>query len=198
MRLTLSSEGVRNTVMTNENGQVLYKTSTPYRFGTRMTTLYKVVPNTDPDDMRDHLETIGEIEWHLMSSSVMRLHGREMMTDTFIPSHGFTRRKRTFTGPDGLSYRWDMDFRIVRLSRDDASRQELARSHRRSLGIIGPKKDPSLDVDPSLMHMLDMVVLTFIYVEKLRRDKEKRTKRSSFGRNPHRVRGLGYMCPNKM
>ncbi|KAI5989990.1 hypothetical protein EDD15DRAFT_2370319 [Pisolithus albus] len=205
MRLTLSSEGVRNTVMTNENGQVLYKTSTPYRFGTRTTALYKVVPNADPDDMRDHLETIGEIEWHLMSSSVMRLHGREMMTDTFIPSHGFTRRKRTFTGPDGLSYRWDMDFRIVRvrtypkksydfpaltglvwvldaqLSRDDASRQELARSHRRSLGIIGPKKDPSLDVDPSLMHMLDMVVLTFIYVEKLRMDKEKRAKHSNGG-----------------
>lgn len=181
MRLILSSEGVRNTTMTNENGQVLYKTSTPLRFGVRTTTLYKVVPNADPDDMRDHLEAIGEIEWNLMGPSVFRLHGQKMTTDTFIPRHGIRGRKRTFTGPDSLPYRWDMDFKIVRLSRDDATRQELARSHRRSLGVIGPRRDPSLDVDPSLMHMLDMIVLTFIYVEKLRRDKEKRAKRSNGG-----------------
>ncbi|KAI6012970.1 hypothetical protein EDC04DRAFT_2760228 [Pisolithus marmoratus] len=162
MRLTLSSEGVRNTIMTNEEGQVLYKTSTPFRFGTRTTTLYKVIPNIDPDDMQDHMEAIGEIEWNLIRPSIMRLHGQEMMTNTFIPRHGFRGRKRTFTGPDGLPYRWDMDFKIVRLSRNDATRQELARSYRRSLGIIGPRRDPSLDVDP----------------KKLRMDKEEQAKRS--------------------
>lgn len=181
MHLVLSAESVRNTIMTNENGQVLYKTSTPFSIGTRTTTFYKVVPNSDPDDMQDHLEAIGEIEWNLMGSSVMRLHGQEMMTDTFIPRHGITGRKRTFMGPDGFSYRWDMDFRVVRLSRNDATRQELARSHRRSLGIIGPRRDPSLDVDPSLMHMLDIVILTFVYVEKLRMDKEKRVRRNNGG-----------------
>ncbi|KAI6101918.1 hypothetical protein F5141DRAFT_1008601 [Pisolithus sp. B1] len=204
MRLTLSSEGVRNTTMTNEDGQVLYKTSTPFRFGARTTTLYKVVPNTDPDDMRDHLERIGEIEWNLIGSSVMRLRGQEMMTDTFIPRHGIRgrwythrlrhasielmffqlHRKRTFEGPDGLPYRWDMDFKFVRLSRDDTTRQELARSYRRSLGIIGPRRDPFLDVDLNLMHMLDTVVLTFVYVEKLRMDKEKRAKRNHGGGGP--------------
>lgn len=91
---------------------------------------------------------------------------------TFVHLH----RKRTFTGPDSLPYRWDMGFKFVRLSRDDATRQELARFHRRRLGIIGSKRDPSLDVDPSLMHMLDTVVLTFIYVEKLRMDKERRSR----------------------
>ncbi|KAI5989972.1 hypothetical protein EDD15DRAFT_2283066 [Pisolithus albus] len=176
MRLILSSEGVRNTTMTNEDGQVLYKTSTPLRFGVRTTTLYKVVPNADPDDMQDHLKAIGEIEWHAMGPSILRLHGQEMTTDTFIPRHGIRGRKRTFKGPDGFPYRWDMDFKFVRLSRNDATRQELARFHRRRLGIIGSKRDPFLDVDPSLMHMLDMVVLTFVYVEKLRMDKERRSR----------------------
>ena len=92
MRLTLSSESVRNTVMTNENGQVLYKTSTPFRLGVRTTTIYKVVPNTNPNDMQDHLDAIGEIEWHLFGTSIMRLHGEEMKTDQFIPRHGFTGR----------------------------------------------------------------------------------------------------------
>ncbi|KAI6014648.1 hypothetical protein EDC04DRAFT_655381 [Pisolithus marmoratus] len=179
MRLTLSSERVQNTIMTNEEGQVLYKTSTPFRLGTRTTTLYKVVPNTDPDDMQDHMEAIGEIEWHLIHPSKMRLHGQEMMSNTFIPRHGLEGRKRTFTGPDDLPYRWDMDFRIVRLSRDDSTRQELARSHRRSFGIIGSKRDPSLNVDPSLTHILDTVVLTFVYVEKLRMDKEEEAYQSA-------------------
>ncbi|KAI6014649.1 hypothetical protein EDC04DRAFT_2578696 [Pisolithus marmoratus] len=199
MHLTLSSERVRSTIMTNEEGQVLYKTSTPFRLGTRTTTLYKAVPNTDSDDMQDHMEAIGEIEWHLIHPSKMRLHGQEMMTNTFIPRHGFRGRKRTFTGPDGLPYRWDMDFKIVRvrtclndflyssaltcpgtqLSRNDATRQELARSHRRRLGIIGPRRDPSLDVDPGLMNILDTIILTFVYVEKLRRDKEEQAKQSS-------------------
>ncbi|KAI5986748.1 hypothetical protein F5J12DRAFT_868060 [Pisolithus orientalis] len=150
--------------MTNENGQVLYKTSTPFCFGTRMTTLYKVVPNSDPDDMWDHLEVIGEIEWRFSGPSVMRLHGQEMMTDTFIPRHGIRGRKCMFMGPDDLPYRWDMGFRIVRLSCNDTTCQELAWSHRQGLSIIGPKRGPSLDVDPSLMHMLDMVILTFIFV----------------------------------
>ena len=58
------------------------------------------------------------------------------------------------------------------LSRDDETGQELARSHRRSYGIIGSKQDPYLEIHPDLGHILDMVVLTFIYVEKLRMDVE--------------------------
>ncbi|KAI5991709.1 hypothetical protein F5J12DRAFT_861540 [Pisolithus orientalis] len=176
MHLVLSAESVRNTIMTNENGQVLYKTSTPFSIGTRTTTFYKVVPNSDPDDMQDHLEAIGEIEWNLMGSSVMRLHGQEMMTDTFIPWHGITGRKHTFMGPDGFSYRWDMDFRVVRVCAGlNIFPHFLALTGfgTQFLGIIGPRRDPSLDVDPSLMHMLDIVILTFVYVEKLRMDKEK-------------------------
>ncbi|KAG6330804.1 hypothetical protein ID866_8288 [Astraeus odoratus] len=177
MRLTLSSERVLHAVMTNEDGQVLYKTVTPlFRLGTRTTTLYKVVPNPDPSDMQDYLEAIGEIEWHWFGSSIMRLHGREMRTGEFIPRHGVLGRKRTFIGSDGRSYRWDMKFRVVVLSTNDDSRKELARSHRRSLGIIGPKKEPSLDIHEDLMHMLDLVMLTFVYVEKLRMDKEERSR----------------------
>ncbi|KAL4065945.1 hypothetical protein V8B97DRAFT_1066417 [Scleroderma yunnanense] len=179
MRLTLSSESVRNTVMTNEDGQVLYRTSTPFRLGVRTTTIFKVVPNTNPSDMQDHLEAIGEIKWHLFGPSMMRLNGREMNTDQFIPRHGFTGRKRTFMGPDARSYRWDMLYNVVVLSHNDDTRRELARSHRRSLGIIGPRREPSLDIHSDLMPMLDTVVLTFVYVEKLRMDKEERRKRAA-------------------
>ena len=89
MRLVLSIERVRNTVMTNEEGQVIYKTSTPFRLGTRTTTLYKDVPNEDPEDMLDSFEAIGEIVWHVIGPSMMRLHGEEMKMNQFIPRKGF-------------------------------------------------------------------------------------------------------------
>lgn len=57
--------------------------------------------------------------------------------------------------------------------RDDESKTEVARHHRGSLGIVGPKGKPHLDIDPDVMHMLDLIILTFVYVEKLRMGKEK-------------------------
>ncbi|KAF9232128.1 hypothetical protein BU15DRAFT_55372, partial [Melanogaster broomeanus] len=91
---------------------------------------------------------------------------------------------RTFTGPDGLPYRWDMLFRVVVLSLDDESRSEIARYHRATVGIIGKKRKASLEIAPQAEHMLDLVILTFIYVEKLRMDKETRRKRGASGGGP--------------
>ncbi|KAI9463841.1 hypothetical protein HD554DRAFT_2040864 [Boletus coccyginus] len=181
MQLILSSgRSVRNTIFTHESGQVLYKTTHPLSSevagGMGTTTIYKVMPNDDPTDMRDQLGVIGEIEWHQIGSSTFRLNGQEMQSDTFLPSHGILGRKRTFTGPDGSPYRWDMVFgpfgTVVVLSRDDGSRTEVARYHRGSGGIVGPKGKPRLVVDPDVEHMLDLIVLTFVYVEKIRMDKD--------------------------
>ncbi|KIJ70601.1 hypothetical protein HYDPIDRAFT_105340 [Hydnomerulius pinastri MD-312] len=184
MILTLSSESVRSTIFTNETGQVLYKTATPFKLGSQTTIIYKIQPNVDPADMHDRFEVMGEIEWHMLDSSKFRFNGKEMETKQFIPRHGWRGRKRTFTGPDGRPYRWDLQYRVVVLSLDDGSRTEVARSHRRSFGIIGAKRDPCLEVHPDAMHMLDMVVLTFIYVEKIRMQKEGNSRRPNGGGGP--------------
>ena len=94
MQLILSSELVRNAIFTNENGQVLYKTTHPRftvgRLGT--TTIHKIKPNDDPTDMQDQFDAIGEIEWHLIGSSTFRLNGQEMQSNDFLPSHGIFGR----------------------------------------------------------------------------------------------------------
>ncbi|OJA09036.1 hypothetical protein AZE42_09692 [Rhizopogon vesiculosus] len=172
IRFTLSSENVRNTVITNERGQIIYKTHTPFRFGTRITTIYKIKPNTGWS-RRDQFDVVGEIEWHKLTSSRFRFGGTEVVTKEFIPSRGFTGRKRVFTGPDGRSYRWDLKSKIVVLSQKNRSQTELARSHRKTLGIIGRKRKVMLEVSPEVAHMIDTVIMTFIYVEKLRMDKEE-------------------------
>jgi len=87
--LTLSTEQVRNTVITNEEGQVIYKTETPFKLiGVRTTTIQKIRPNDNPYHMRDQFDVMGEIEWHSFSSSKFRFGGTEVETKEFIPKKG--------------------------------------------------------------------------------------------------------------
>ena len=89
---TLASEHVRNTVFTDENGLVIYMTDTPFRLGTRTTTIYKIKPNSSRSDTRDQFDAIGEIEWHSFTSTKFRFAGIEVATNDFIPRRSFTRR----------------------------------------------------------------------------------------------------------
>ncbi|KAG1891486.1 hypothetical protein F4604DRAFT_1876578 [Suillus subluteus] len=177
MLLTLSTEHVRNTVITNEQGQTVYKTGTPFKLGVRTTTIQKIKSNDGQYHMQNQFDVLGEIEWHKFSSSKFRYGGTEVETKEFIPKRGLWGRKRVFIGPDNRPYRWNLKSRVVVLSRDDASRAEVARFHRATLGIIGRKRKAMLEVSPEVAHMMDTVIMTFIYVEKLRMDKEQTSRR---------------------
>ena len=55
---------------------------------------------------------------------------------------------------------------------NDGSETVIAEYHRRSLGILNSAHDPYLRVSPQGMHMLDLIVATFILVEEKRLDAE--------------------------
>ncbi|KIJ69135.1 hypothetical protein HYDPIDRAFT_105702 [Hydnomerulius pinastri MD-312] len=177
MLFTFSSSSIRNTIIATETGQAIYSTNTPAKSGSRVTTISKVQPNSEKEDMRDRFESFAEIEWHTFSSSVFRYEGKETKTKDFIPSGGIQGRRRTFVGPDGKSYKWVLNFTSVTLVLNDESKTELA--HFRRSGIFGKTEDAVLEVSDSVAHMLDLVILTFIYVEKLRRDKETMTRNAA-------------------
>ncbi|KAG2077835.1 hypothetical protein BDR04DRAFT_1064671, partial [Suillus decipiens] len=183
---TLSTEFIRNTDITNERGQIIYRTYTPYRLIGRTTTIYKIRPNIS------QFNVLGEIEWHKFASSKFRSGGMEVETKAFIPKRGLWGRTRVFIGPDRRPYRWDLKSRVVVLSRDDGFRMEVARFHRATLGIRGRKRKAMLEVSPEVAHMMDTVIMTFIYVEKLRRDKEEPRE----GPQPRmkRSRGAWLLC----
>ncbi|KAH0832240.1 hypothetical protein J3R83DRAFT_13214 [Lanmaoa asiatica] len=203
MLLTLSSESVRNTVFTNESGQVLYKSSHPFKLGMGTTTIQKIMSNADPMDMLDRFDVMGEIEWHLFVSSTFRINGEAMQSNDFIPRHGITGRcvasqlnflgnrrltsfpdrvfallaanehlrGRTVTHIDGICYLTSWCYPGT--TGQERRSQDITEA---SLGIVGPKRKPRLDVDPDVTHMLDLIVLTFVYVEKLRMDKERASR----------------------
>jgi len=83
---------VRNTVFTDEHGLVVYEADTPFKLGTRTTTIYKIKPNSSRSDTRDQFDAIGEIEWHSFTSTKFRFAGIEVATNDFIPRRSFTRR----------------------------------------------------------------------------------------------------------
>lgn len=47
----------------------------------------------------------------------------------------------------------------------------LARFHKKNFGIRKQSHPPYLDVSPAVRHMLDHVILTYVYVESLRRER---------------------------
>ncbi|KAL4075094.1 hypothetical protein V8B97DRAFT_1537785 [Scleroderma yunnanense] len=181
MLLTLSSENVRSTTFTSASGQPLYVSSTPCRF-MWPTTIRKYVSDDFQLEMKDRFEVAAQIRWRIFCPPVFRIGGKLLRSDSFLRKQGHTGRKRTFKGPDGRGYRWDMHHRVVVLSLDDSSRQEVARYRRTTSGcfdLLGVKSTkPCLEISPEVEYMLDLVILTFIYVEKLRMDKELREKRA--------------------
>ncbi|KAH7909212.1 hypothetical protein BJ138DRAFT_1115166 [Hygrophoropsis aurantiaca] len=186
MRFTLSSEYVCNTILTNEEGQVVYKTKTSAKLSSLVpwtTIISKITPNIDENDMRDKFAIMAAIEWHSLSSSIFRFGGEEHRAKDFLPNSGILRLARTFTGPDGRSYKWKMENTAAVLYLDDGSKPktEVAKYHKRGFGIIGKKHDPYLDVFSEGKGILDTLILTFIYVEKLQMDGEYRLDTVSIG-----------------
>ncbi|KAH7908291.1 hypothetical protein BJ138DRAFT_1091492 [Hygrophoropsis aurantiaca] len=177
MHFTLTSSAVRNTIFTNEDGQAVYIANTPGKMGSRVTTISKARPTEKKSSMRDEFESIAEIEWHFFSSSIFRMNGQEIRTKEFIPSSGLQGRKRTFTGPDGKSYKWVLNFSSVTLELADGSQTNLANFKRP--GCFGVKSDAVLQISPAVYHMVDLIIITFIYIEKLRRDKENATRNAA-------------------
>ncbi|KAI0062123.1 hypothetical protein BV25DRAFT_1825987 [Artomyces pyxidatus] len=83
---------------------------------------------------------------------------------------------RVFTASDGRAYRWILGALTCWLKPDDGSDVEIARYHPRKLGIFGKARKAFLEVSPDGVPILDELIMTFIWVEMRRRDREKPTK----------------------
>ncbi|OAX39492.1 hypothetical protein K503DRAFT_856012 [Rhizopogon vinicolor AM-OR11-026] len=138
---------------------------------------------------------------------INKLGRGEISTKEFMPPRGIARRLRIFTGPDGRTYRWHLGMRVCKLYLESEPKNPVARYHRYSLGLVpgGRSRPGFLDInlpksnhsredidmhnytDHELEHplgndmispeLLDTIIVTFIYVEKLRRAREQAWKK---------------------
>ncbi|KAJ2913761.1 hypothetical protein MD484_g6646, partial [Candolleomyces efflorescens] len=85
---------------------------------------------------------------------------------------------RIFTGPDGKEYTWALGLNKPSLFLNDASKTPIAKFHRQHAG--SKDKEPvqaSLEIYEEGLHMVDLIVVTFVYIEKMRKDRERGSKR---------------------
>jgi len=115
-----------------------------------------------------------------MSSSKLVYEGSEVSTSEFMPSKGFWRNRRIFTMPgDGRSFEWKLGLYHSTLFSNDGLQTPVAHSHRSNSGAIGQARQARLEIYPGFEHLVDTFVVTYVYAEKLRRDREKRRRLNS-------------------
>jgi hypothetical protein len=61
-----------------------------------------------------------------------------------------------------------LTYPLIQLTLNDGSNTPVAQSHRQHFGILKEKRKAGLEIYPGFEHLVDIIVITFIYVETLR------------------------------
>ncbi|KAK7691230.1 hypothetical protein QCA50_006333 [Cerrena zonata] len=186
MQLQLSRNSTTNTVLSIPDGRPLYHIYTPGPLLRKTSFIYKI-PETNvqryegvekmTEVVPNQEEEIARIHWHLLHSSKLIWDEKTLEMKKFLESKGFWGRARIFTGPDGKNYKWNMGWLTSYLELDDASEapKRVAELHQ---GNFLKGKKSVLEIDESVLFMQDLIIITFIFVETRRRDREKRRQAS--------------------
>jgi hypothetical protein len=99
---------------------------------------------------------------------------------------------RIFTAPgDGRSFEWSLGafhstvsfgnaftclgasliIATLQLKLNDDSKTPAARSHRSNSGLIGKARQGHLEIFPGFEHLVDIFLITYIYMRQLRKDR---------------------------
>ncbi|KAI6107311.1 hypothetical protein EDD17DRAFT_1713277 [Pisolithus thermaeus] len=164
MRLTFSTKNYLNSVLSDEQGQQLYTISTTGLLNSK-TTITK-------HDQRGENDIIGVITWRTYRDTTIWLKatGSEVAAKSLLHSKLFSS-SRTFTAPDGKTYVWNL-WRTNCTLEEQGTNLQLVKYHRRNVGIVSPSHPPYLEISPSVYHILDLVLVTFIYAERISKRRE--------------------------
>ncbi|KAG9219783.1 hypothetical protein CCMSSC00406_0008160 [Pleurotus cornucopiae] len=189
MKLLLNTRRQRNCTLSFEDGQAIYKITTPFKVTGRVTTILRVVPSAkdehDDADLDAHLQDkfahLAEIEWQYIKSSRLRFRGDDIDTGTLFRKFGLGPhgRHRAFTAPDGREYVWKMGMWASELYLNDDSipkKPLIAKYHRPTFNPIGPNKPAYLEISPEGEPILDDIVVTFVLVETYRKERERASR----------------------
>ncbi|KAJ7725286.1 hypothetical protein DFH07DRAFT_970900 [Mycena maculata] len=188
MHLFLNTDSPWNTFYTDESGALQYKTNTPLKLHDRTTTISRVVegiPRADGREAEAEVEdgarfaSLAQINWRQIESSVIHFQGRELATQEFFRTEGslgWFGRPRAFTALDGKQYKWILGAFTseASLKLNDGSETMVAQYHHKKFvyGMFSKPQKPSLEIAPPFEHMADEILVTFVYIEQLRKSKD--------------------------
>ncbi|KAI0628756.1 hypothetical protein C8Q77DRAFT_1067261 [Trametes polyzona] len=84
----------------------------------------------------------------------------------------FTRRRAWFRSKDGRKYTWRAHKKRLELTREDEPETPLVTFHKekRYLHVLRMSQHPYLEVHPSALESLDYIIVSFLLIERLRRE----------------------------
>ncbi|KAF5379133.1 hypothetical protein D9615_005855 [Tricholomella constricta] len=192
MQLYLSGPRAFHSTYHDANGQAIYKVRTSSQVFGRTTTVSRILRNEILYDhsMRDIFGHLAQIEWKSFRSSILRFYGREMRTRSFFKKQGWGWHgcDRVFAAPDGREYRWKLGTAAPEAGILDLTLYLMAnpylsqlRSHNEKQTLVArfnpggnscffSARSPFLEILPAGEHIADAIVVSFVYIEKLRED----------------------------
>ncbi|KAJ3513860.1 hypothetical protein NLJ89_g2722 [Agrocybe chaxingu] len=146
MHLYLTSNSPWNTTYRTESGQVIYKAESRGLLGPRRIAISKIQPARTIN-----LDADGKVPEEAL---------RDAFTEIgMVEWHAVTYSK----------------IRLYTFDKKDENETLVANFHQQHFGLVGKARPASLEVQPEFNHMADIIVITLIYIEKLRREKAGQT-----------------------
>ncbi|KDQ60511.1 hypothetical protein JAAARDRAFT_125792 [Jaapia argillacea MUCL 33604] len=155
------------TILLDERDFPVYKIETPYSSGLRKdTTVYRRA-GTYPDT---YFEEVARIHWHHFHQSEIVYGGKILRVGDYLRKSGVIGQNKKFVAPDGKQYKWVLQMRGQKLITNDFNETLVASFKEANLGIRKPKHPGCLQIYPSGQHMMDLIVVTFVYLEQKRKN----------------------------
>ncbi|KAJ7932733.1 hypothetical protein B0H13DRAFT_2650715 [Mycena leptocephala] len=190
MQLFLTTGTPSNAVYTDASGAPQYKVNTPFKVHHRTTSISRVVEHEIPrrhsgsssggnesplEEGVRRFANLATIDWRVFDSSVIHFRGQELAVRDFFRKEGWGwyGRHRVFTALDGREFKWILGAYTPQLKLNDAAETPVAFYRPKKLGVFSKPRKASIEVFPPFEDMLDEIMVTFVYIERLRKNKER-------------------------
>ncbi|CAE6430850.1 unnamed protein product [Rhizoctonia solani] len=144
---TLSRTSPRNTVLTDLDGNIAYKISTPFTLKNITTTVTRA----------DESDIVAVIHWNVMDKNEITMNGTTRRINDVFPKTKKLGRSRVYTTQYGEKFKWKNTIKLY------ASKH--ATYYRTFFGGLREKKS-TLDIAPSALHLSDILVVTWAIMER--------------------------------
>ncbi|KAJ7018486.1 hypothetical protein C8F04DRAFT_382913 [Mycena alexandri] len=183
MRLTLSTAKSINASYSDEAGVVQFKVHTPIRVHKLITKIRRRLDGDIPQREQSGSDTetddngrfalLATFSWYVIRwKMVIQFGGTEMSPATFWRKEkvGVLNWEYVFTARDRKEYRWYFRRYSSTLKVNDVAATIVAEYKVSSVGVVSkPARPASLEISPDFEYMVDEIMVTFIYLEKIRR-----------------------------
>ncbi|KDN38440.1 hypothetical protein RSAG8_09534, partial [Rhizoctonia solani AG-8 WAC10335] len=150
---TLSRTSPRNTVLTDLDGNIAYKISTPFALKNITTTVTRA----------DESDIVAVIHWNVMDKNEITMNGTTQRINDVFPKTKKLGRSRVYTTQYGEKFKWKNTIKLYCVS--ELTGLNIATYYRTFFGGLREKKS-TLDIAPSALHLSDILVVTWAIMER--------------------------------